>query len=220
LSGRSNRDRLAVWTDFGGVLTPPVREGFRSFTDRFGVPEHALKQAMAEVGRSYGTDSMGPLDIPLVDEATWAKQVEKVLEENLGWPVDLSNFGERWFDRRPPNRAWVAYLHTLRSRGVFVGMLSNMPPSWEPYWRQMVPESLFDAVVVSHLAGCRKPQREIFALAASTTGYAAQECVLVDDLEINCAGARAAGWDAVVFTDAASAAGDIEDLLTLVPSMD
>ncbi|MFI9387362.1 HAD family hydrolase [Kutzneria sp. NPDC052558] len=211
------RQGMAIWTDFGGVLTPPVAETFRSFSDRFGVPEHALKEAMKEVGRSYGTDSMGPLDIPLVDEQTWAKQVEDVLSEQYGVIADLSDFGENWFHGRPANRAWVAYLRTARQRGVFVGMLSNMPPAWEPQWRRMVSEDLFDAVVVSHDSGCRKPEQAIYELAARRAGRQPHECVLVDDLAVNCEGARAAGWNAVLFTDTAKAAEEIEDLLALAP---
>jgi putative hydrolase of the HAD superfamily len=202
---------LAVWTDFGGVLTPPVQETFDSFEARFGVPQHALKEAMAEVGRAYGTDSMGPLDIPLVDEATWAKQVEQVLADGYGLDVDLSDFGARWFDGRPANKEWVAHLLSLRRRGVFVGMLSNMPPEWEPHWRRMVSRDLFDAVVLSHDTGSRKPERGIFEAAEKAAGLAAGQCVLIDDLEKNCLGARACGWDAVLFTTAASA---IEELLT------
>ena len=60
----------AIWTDFGGVLTPPVEETFRLFEERYDVPTRPLKDAMAAVGRRYGTDAMGPLDIPLIDEPT------------------------------------------------------------------------------------------------------------------------------------------------------
>lgn len=204
---------LAVWTDFGGVLTPPVHETFQSFQERFGVPTHALKEAMAEVGRGYGTDSMGPLDIPLVDEPTWAKQVEEVLADQYGLVADLSDFGERWFDGRPPNHQWVDYLRSVRDRGVFVGMLSNMPPAWERQWRRMVPEALFDGIVVSHKAGSRKPEPEIFAAAQALAGRPASRCLLVDDLAVNVAGALAAGWQAVLFTDADAVGKQIDDLL-------
>lgn len=204
---------LAIWSDFGGVLTPPVRDTFRVFSNRVAVPEHALNGAMKEVGRYYGTDAMGPLDIPLLDEATWARQVEQVLADDYDIVADLSDFGEIWFEGRPPNRAWIAYLRTARQRGVFVGMLSNMPPAWEPRWRRMVPEDLFDAVVVSHAAGHRKPQREIFEVAERRCGRVPRECVLVDDLAVNCRGARTAGWRAVLFEEAAQAAQEVENFL-------
>lgn len=204
---------LAIWTDFGGVLTPPVAETFRVFTARYGVPEHALKEAMATVGRSYGTDAMGPLDIPLVDEATWAAQVTEELASSYGVICDLSDFGERWFDGRPPNRAWVSYLRGLRERGVFVGMLSNMPPAWESQWRRMVPADLFDAVVVSHAVGSRKPEREIFDVAAKRAARSPADCVLIDDMHVNCTGAQAAGWKSVLFNDTETVAKEIDALL-------
>jgi putative hydrolase of the HAD superfamily len=206
--------RSAVWTDFGGVITQPIDETFRSFTERYGVPGHALREAMAEVGRAYGTDSMGPLDIPLVDEETWARQVEQVLEHSFGLTCDLSDFGERWFAGRPTNQEWVDYLRVLRERGVFVGMLSNMPPAWERQWRRMVPADSFDAVVCSHSSGSRKPEPAIFAAAQARAGLSAAACLLVDDLAKNCVGAREAGWQAVLFTTTADVISEVDNLLS------
>jgi len=212
-------DALAVWTDFGGVLTPPVNVTFHEFGDRVGVPPHALKEAMNRVGQAHGTDSMGVLDIPLLDENEWAREVERELERSFGVVADLEDFGDRWFSGRPVNEAWVEHLADFRSHGAFVGLLSNLPPSWERHRRQMVDDSFFDAIVCSHAVSCRKPEPEIFHIAAEQAGHtdAADQgpdsCVLVDDLEKNCTGAVAAGWQAIRFRDADQAAGEVEELL-------
>jgi putative hydrolase of the HAD superfamily len=134
--------------------------------------------------------------------------------------ADLSDFAEKWFADRPPNEPWVRYLRTLRGRGCFVGMLSNMVPCFEPYWRAMVPpDGLFDDLVLSHEVGTRKPERTIFDLAAGRAGVPAGRCVLVDDLEPHCAAARAVGWHAVHFVTADAAAAELDELLeTLTPS--
>lgn len=204
----------AVWTDFGGVLTPPVAETMRDFGLRVGVTPEALGEAMAEVGRSHGTDSMAPLDTPLVSEVEWSRQVERVLRDRFKTNVDLSGFADKWFAGRPANGAWVAELRRLRAEGWFVGLLSNMVPSWDAHWRAMVPaEEVFDDVVCSYEVGCRKPEPEIFALAARRAGVPPEACVLVDDLEVNCAGARAAGWQAVFFTSAEDAAARVAAML-------
>jgi putative hydrolase of the HAD superfamily len=205
--------RLAVWTDFGGVLTPPVDVTFRDFTHRVGVPLHALKEAMRLVGEAHGTDSMGVLDIPLLSEEDWAREVERELEHTFGIVVDLMNFGDRWFDRRPANRTWVEELAALRSRGAFIGLLSNLPPSWERHRSHMVDDSHFDDIVCSYAVGARKPDPEIFRIAAERAGRRPHECVLVDDLEKNCAGAMAAGWQAVHFRNAVQAAREVRALL-------
>lgn len=57
---------LAVWTDFGGVLTPPIEVTMGAFCRVVAVPPPALRQAMYKVAQGYGTDVMAPLDTPLV----------------------------------------------------------------------------------------------------------------------------------------------------------
>lgn len=203
-----NRE-LAIWTDFGGVMTEPVDTTFRHFSERVGVPPHALEEAMRLVGAAHGTDSMGVLDIPLLDEPAWAGEVERALERTFGLSADLRDFGDRWFDRRPANQRWLEHLAGFRSQGLFVGMLSNLPPSWERHRRAMADDACFDEMVCSHAVGARKPDPEIFRVAALRADRPAAFCVLVDDLEKNCAGARAAGWHAVHFRDADQAAAEI-----------
>ncbi|MGQ4388189.1 HAD-IA family hydrolase [Streptomyces sp. SAS_270] len=204
---------LAVWTDFGGVLTPPVDVTFTEFADRTGVPLWSLKESMRIVGEKYGTDSMGVIDIPLLDEASWSSELEDVLGGTFGIVADLENFGDRWFAGRPANAAWAGHLETFRARGAFVGLLSNLPPSWERHRRFMIDDSHFDGIVCSYAVGSRKPEPEIFEIAAQRAGLAPHQCVLVDDLEKNVAGAIAAGWQAVHFRDADQAARQITGLL-------
>lgn len=201
----------AVWTDFGGVLTPPVGDTLGRYCAWLRVPVPVFRSAMAEVATECGvTDPMAPLDIPLVDQVTWERRMGGVLARH-GYRVDLSGFPDRWFADRAVNAEWVVRLRGLRERGIFVGLLSNMPPAWDPYWRLMTaPADLFDGVVLSFEVGCRKPEAAMFAVAAQRSGVPAGECLLVDDLPANCAGARAAGWHAVEFQDAASAGDAVE----------
>jgi putative hydrolase of the HAD superfamily len=215
LPGATRSQITAVWTDFGGVLTPPVAETMAAFAARIGARPDQLRDAMEQVGRDLGTDMMAPLDIPLLTEQQWSRRVERVLRERFGVTADLSDFGAHWFEGRPANQEWVDFLLALRRGGWFVGMLSNMVPSWEEHWRRMVPVAdLFDAIVSSYQVGVRKPDAGIFHLAAERAGTAPERCVLVDDLEVNCAGARAAGWHAVHFRDAAQAASELTLLLS------
>lgn len=200
---------LALWTDFGGVVTASVDTTFRSFCERNGVPLHALKEAMRLVGAAHGTDSMGVLDIPLLDETTWAHEVERELDQTFGIVADLENFGDRWFDGRPANHDWIQQLTDFRSRGWFVGLLTNLPPSWERHRRYMIDDDCFDAMVRSYEVGTRKPEPEMFRLAADKAGRAPAACVLVDDLERNCVGAEAVGWHGVRFRDAEQAAAEV-----------
>ncbi len=59
----------------------------------------------------------------------------------------------------------------------------------------------FDAVVCSHEVGHRKPRREVFEHCQRLARCALAECVFIDDLEANVAGAQAFGWNGIVYRD-------------------
>jgi len=206
----------AVWTDFGGVLTPPIEVTMAAFCRPMGLEPQALRQAMYAVAAHYGTDVMAPLDTPLVSEAQWSREVEEALLADHGVTADLSDFAAKWFTDRQVNDGWLDRLRGLRAEGFRLGLLSNMVPDWDGYWRGMVPADLFDEVVLSFEVGHRKPEQGIFDLAAVRLGLAPRQCVLVDDLLLNCEGARAAGWQAVHFTDTADASARLDGLLAAV----
>ncbi|MEM7676086.1 MAG: HAD family phosphatase [Myxococcota bacterium] len=192
----------AVWFDFGGVLTPPVQQTVAAFCARVGASEKMLLTAMTVIAKRHGTsDIMEPLDTPLVSEEEWSRQMEAEVQDRFGVTIDMSNFGAKWFTDRDPNQELVTYIQSLRSRGLFVGMLSNMVPSWDVLWRKMVHPDSFDQVVKSFDVGTRKPRLEIYALARRLAGVPAQNCILIDDLIQNIEGARQAGWKAVHYRD-------------------
>ena len=70
-----------------------------------------------------------------------------------------------------------------------------------------------DAVVISAEEGLHKPQPEIYLLAAERVGLDARECVFVDDLRENCAGAEAVGMTAVLHRGAERTLPRLEELL-------
>lgn len=205
----------AVWTDFGGVLTPPLAVTFNAFCAKTGLEPAPLMAAAVKVTARYGTDDiMLPLDTPLVSEDEWLAQVRAVLREDHGVEAEIDNFAAAWFGDRPANGGWLERLRELKESGLFVGLISNMPPAWDEHWRRMVdPEGLFDEVLLSFQVGFRKPDRRMFDLAVQRTGIAAEHSVFVDDLVKNCDGAREAGWRAIHFTDTESAVERLAALL-------
>jgi putative hydrolase of the HAD superfamily len=60
--------------------------------------------------------------------------------------------------------------------------------------------SHFDAVVTSWEIRARKPQREFFHHCQRLAGCEAQECVFIDDIPVNVAGAQACGWHGLVYS--------------------
>ena len=62
----------------------------------------------------------------------------------------------------------------------------------------------FKDVVISSFVGVCKPDPRIFELALRRFGVAAEDCLFIDDVAANVAGAKAAGIAAVQFTSAAA----------------
>ena len=215
-SSLSSRRRCAVWIDFGGVLTGPAHETLTAFCTAVEVSAEQLVGAIAVVARSYGTDDpMEPLDTPLVDAETWTGEVEQALRDRFEIEADLSDFATKWFSGRPPNQPLIDHLGTLRARGHFIGMLSNMVPAFEPHWPRIANPNLFDDLVFSYKVGARKPQRAIYDIATARAGVAARHCILVDDLPANCEGARKAGWRAVQHVPDGDTVAALESLLAV-----
>ena len=75
-----------------------------------------------------------------------------------------------------------------------MAMLTNNVREWEPLWRSMLPvDEIFELVVDSGFVGCRKPEPRIYELTLERLGVPAEACLFVDDVEVNCEGARKAG---------------------------
>ena len=118
---------------------------------------------------------------------------------------------ERWIETiGAVNDDVVSILRELRDGGVPVYALSN----WNADTFELVEPAhdflrWFDGLVISGREGLVKPERAIFDLLADRYGFGLAEAVFIDDAPANIAGARAAGMDAVLFTDAATLRDDL-----------
>ena len=112
----------------------------------------------------------------------------------------------------------VAILRDLGRRGVRLVALTNWSAETFHHARAMFPEvlGLFDDIVVSGVEGVAKPDLRIFQILAERLGQPIDGVVFVDDSVANVTAARAAGMDAVRFTDAAALLGELRgrDLLS------
>jgi HAD superfamily hydrolase (TIGR01509 family) len=75
--------------------------------------------------------------------------------------------------------------------------------------------SLFDAIVISGEVGLHKPGPEIFELTLREIGLPAAECVFIDDLRENIAGAEAVGITGILHRGPDSTLPELERLLGL-----
>jgi putative hydrolase of the HAD superfamily len=203
----------AVVSDFGGVLTTPLSAGFLAYQEEAGVSLEELGQAMQRTAEAYGEHPLFALERGEIAEAEFARR----LQEQLGAGFDLSRLRQLYFERIEPNAPMIRYLSDLRGRGLRMALLTNNVREWEPLWRAKLPEleEIFELVVDSAFVGMRKPERRIYELTLERLGdgLRAEECVFVDDFEVNCEGARALGMKAVRFRHAEQAIAELESVI-------
>lgn len=197
-----------VWTDFGGVLTPPISASMGNFCARYGIAVADLRRALRTLASMHGaSDAMSLIDTGRMPEKEWLSELSELLEGAFA----LDTLADVWFDNRPPNQLWIDTLRAHKARGVGIGLISNMVPTWDAHWRRMLGGTeLFEHVVLSFEIGVRKPDPSIFRHASQLAGVEPADCLLVDDLPENCEGARAAGWSAVEFSSTQTAIDMLE----------
>jgi putative hydrolase of the HAD superfamily len=106
----------------------------------------------------------------------------------------------------------VALIERLRADGHELRFLSNMPHPYAEVLEARDPVMrLFAGGVFSSRVGLIKPEPALFAHAAAAFGGDARDLLLLDDVERNVVAARAAGWQAIRFDDAAQCAAAIAD---------
>ncbi|HEX3688100.1 MAG TPA: HAD family phosphatase [Solirubrobacteraceae bacterium] len=208
----------AVISDFGGVLTSPLADSFQAFQDTSDVPLEELGKAMAAIGIRLGVNPLFELETGRLGEVEFLRQIGEQLSEQLGREVDMAGFGERYFAHLEPNEPMIGYMRELRERGYKLAICTNNVREWEQRWRGMLPvDEIFDVVVDSAFVGARKPEPRIYELTLEALGVDAGAALLIDDIEANCAGARALGIHAVWFRSSEQAIADTEAALTERP---
>ncbi len=96
-----------------------------------------------------------------------------------------------------------------------IGLLSNIASDWiTDEFLTPAEQSLFHAMIFSHAVYLTKPDHRIFELMAERLAVEPSDCVMVDDIEANCTGARETGMQAVEYHDFAQAQGELDRLLS------
>jgi putative hydrolase of the HAD superfamily len=196
----------ALLVDYGGVLTTSVWESFSAFCEQEDLDPGEVRRLFRDEPDALAL--LRRLEVGELTEESFSAEFGPL----LGLPPDRhEGLVDRLFAGMQPEPLMIDALRRARAAGVRTGLISN---SWGRgrYDRDSF-EELFDGVVISGEVGLHKPQREIFELGAQRAGAEASECVFVDDLRENCAGAEEAGMTAVLHRDAEETVSRLEHLL-------
>jgi putative hydrolase of the HAD superfamily len=193
--------------DFGGVLTTNVFQSFKQFAEAEGLPPDTIKRAFRE-----DPEALALLRRLEKGELTH-QEFEPLFAERLGIE-NTDGLVERLFAGVGPEEEMLDAVRRARATGVRTGLISN---SWGEglAYDQSTLDELFDAVVISGDVGMHKPEPEIFRLGAERIGVPPEECVFVDDLRENCAGAEAVGMTAILHRGPESTLPRLGELLPI-----
>lgn len=202
----------AVISDFGGVLTNPLWEAFAGWNDRVGADPGVLGQALQAAAEERGEHPLYALEKGQLTEDEFVG----IVQAKLPGEIRLDGFRDIYFSHLHPNEPLIAFMAELRDRGLRMAMLTNNVREWEPLWRAKLPvDDIFEVVVDSAFVGMRKPDPAIYELTLERLGdgIAGDECVFLDDLDVNCEAARELGMHAVQYRDPEQAIAEIESVL-------
>jgi putative hydrolase of the HAD superfamily len=204
----------AVISDFGGVLTSPLLDGFIAFEETSGISTEQMGIAMGKIWERDGSHPLFELETGRMTEAAFLNGMAEQLTAQLGRPIRLDGFGETYLRHLQPNEPLIEYMRSLRARGYRMAICTNNVREWASMWRAKLPvDEIFSVVVDSGFVGLRKPEPEIYALTLERLGVPAQAALFLDDVELNCEAARALGMHAVWFRSTDQAIEEIESAL-------
>jgi putative hydrolase of the HAD superfamily len=169
----------------------------------------AARHWVAQVFQAYGGD-WGDFDRGVVEPPELARRIaartgltaDEVKAVIDGCPQELE-----------PLPDTVAWLHRLHAQGRPLHYLSNMPEPFAAHFeRTHDVMKLFESGVFSARVNLLKPEPAIYEHAAAVFGRAPSQLLFLDDHLPNIVAAKAAGWQAVHFVDAAQAEAEVHAL--------
>ncbi|HVL81560.1 MAG TPA: HAD family phosphatase [Actinomycetota bacterium] len=186
----------ALVVDFGGVLTPSVRESYTAFCESEGIDPQRFRAVIREAYRGGGDDhALVAVELGLITREQFEERLAALLSDGLAQPIDPSGLTLRIFGAPYPVPEMLEVVGRVRETGAATAMLSNSLGDIE-YPPEVV--SLFDEVVLSGRVGLRKPDPRIFEHTLELLGVRAAETVFVDDARPNVEAARGLGMEAIL----------------------
>lgn len=135
-----------------------------------------------------------------------AEMVPERIAEFPAYEAHIRAYAERFNETVPgPVEGSHELVARLHARGVPLYCLTNFGDEFWAMFRPTQPIfDLFEDVIVSGTEKRAKPDPAIYAITEARSGRAGAELFFTDDNAANIAAARARGWHAHLFTDAAS----------------
>ena len=179
--------------DYGGVMTTSISAAFAAFCLESGVEPQRFTEILADAYGNEGDDGMiARVERGVLPAREFDRWLAAALSEGRTAPLKARGLRRRLFIGVRAEPRMRRAVRLARRAGRKTALISNTwgPP---PAFRRLQLGRMFDAVIRSDEVGLRKPEPEIYLLAAERLGLRPEECVFVDDMLANVEGARAVG---------------------------
>jgi putative hydrolase of the HAD superfamily len=199
----NNKMIKAIFFDLGGVLvTNLFHELEEALAKELGVSLDEMKAVRRKHWSRYKVGEMEGHDF-------W-----KNILDDLGSDMDADALYDRVFTGINVKEDTVAVLERLKQTNRYkLGVVSNNSNEWSDYSEKKLGlGKYFDVWISSSYVHMKKPDKEIFLLAAERIGIEPADCVFIDDDHDNSEAAAAAGMKAIRFRDAAQLEQDLRKL--------
>ena len=187
-----------VYLDLGNVIVSFDRDrAFRQMADVCGRDAAAVRAAVEEGGLQESLER-GQID--------W-REFHDDLCRRTGTSSDPDALAHAASDMFELKIEMLPVIAGLERTGLGLGILSN---TCGPHWEHLLARRFavlpgnFAQIILSHEVGTAKPQPDIYRLAAERAGVRPERIFFCDDIPAHVEAARAAGWQAEVFTSAAA----------------
>ena len=201
-------DRPAIVFDFAGVLFrwhPPSM--LRRVVPHLAHDEASTARWVREIFQGYDGDwlafDQGRVEVPDL--------VRQIARRTGATEADIQAVVDAVPHELQPIEATVALVARLKAAGRRLFFLSNMPAPYSDHLERThdfvrwFDDGIFSARVLE-----AKPHRAIFEIAQRRFGRPPGELVFLDDHVPNVDAARALGWQAIHFVDAAQAEAELK----------
>ena len=177
--------------DFGGVIHNMRWDVAHALEQEHGLERNSLVRTL------YDSDEWREIQVGRGDEQAWREAAQQRLEATAG--RTLPPLHEQWHETWGLISENVELVRALRPP-YRLAVLSNADITLEDRIRNDYGiYDLFDEVICSADVGLAKPDAAAYRLAAERLGLEAEECVFIDDIKQNVAGAREVGMAAIHF---------------------
>ena len=177
--------------DYGGVLWDMRFEVTRLLEREHGLRDRLILETL------YGTDAWRKLEVGVGDREQWLSDAHSLLEAEAGKP--LPPLHRHWQEQQQlilPNLHLIERLRPPYRTAVLSNADSTLMDRLTNHHRV---HHLFDDIICSADVGVAKPDAAIYRLSAQRLGLPPEECVFVDDLDVNVEAARATGMHGICF---------------------